>query len=150
MLSKKIFQVTDVIKSKKIKIISFDIFDTLLAREAGESLHVFNMVEAHTGFAGFANQRKCSEVVSRKASSGHTDDTTFDEIYKRLSQEFGYSNEDIELLKATELNIERSMLRPRDSIKRIYDEAVRLSKTIIAVSDMYLPSEFLQDVLNLN
>lgn len=48
------------------------------------------------------------------------------------------------------MEFEKQVLRPNPFIKYFYDKANSSGKTIIAISDMYLPSEFLKTILHKN
>lgn len=54
------------------------------------------------------------------------------------------------LISFSELEIETEieLARPVNKIKKIYNEALRLGKRIVVVSDMYLPSKVLTKILN--
>lgn len=121
------------------KIISFDIFDTLLSRPFIRPTDLFQYLESLSGKSGFSKNRVDAE---RRARRLHKDkaDITLEQIYQEISPKF-------KSLKEDELRLERSLLFPKLDAKSIYEEAVRQGKTIIAVSDMYLPKEFLENVL---
>ncbi len=46
-----------------------------------------------------------------------------------------------------EIRCESALLAPRPDVKELYEEAVRLGKRVIALSDMYLPGEVIADIL---
>lgn len=121
------------------KVVSFDIFDTLLSRPYIRPTDLFLHVEETLGANGFRDSRVKAE---RKARSRHREqaDVTLDQIYEEIDARYGN-------LKQEELRFEREVLYPKADARKIYDEAVRQGKTIIAVSDMYLPQAFLKEVL---
>lgn len=121
------------------KIVSFDIFDTLLSRPFIKPTDLFLYMEESLGVNGFRDLRVKAE---RRARSRHKNqaDVTLDQIYKELSPKYGY-------LKQEELRYERMLLFPKTDAKKIYEEAIKQGKIIIAISDMYLPQTFLEQVL---
>ncbi len=121
------------------KVVSFDIFDTLLSRPYMQPADLFRHVEEATGMSGFKRCRVKAERRARRRHKGQAD-VTLDQIYEELDAR--YRN-----LKPEELRFEREVLQPKADARRIYDEAVRQGKTIIAVSGMYLPQAFLEEVL---
>ena len=121
------------------KVVSFDIFDTLLARPYIKPTDLFLHIEEATGAIEFKERRIAAERKARKVHKEQAD-VTFDQIYKELDERFSH-------LKQEELRYERRVLYPKTDARKIYDEAVRQGKVIIAVSDMYLPQEFLESVL---
>ena len=70
-------------------------------------------------------------------------DITFDEIYNEIDGCFKH-------LKSIELDWERMVLRPNPEMKEIWDFARENGKKIVVASDMYLPTEFIADVLDKN
>ena len=121
------------------KVVSFDIFDTLLARPYVKPTDLFLHMEEISGMAGFRDSRVKAE---KRARSRHREqaDVTLDQIYEEIGARYAS-------LKEQELRHERECLYAKADGRSIYDEAVRRGKTIIAVSDMYLPQAFLEQVL---
>lgn len=70
-------------------------------------------------------------------------DITFDEIYEEIDGCFKH-------LKSIELDWERMVLRQNPEMKEIWDFARENGKKIVIASDMYLPTEFIADVLDKN
>lgn len=68
------------------------------------------------------------------------EDITLDEIYGELSAPDA-------ALKQAELDLERQTLQPNPEIKEVFDYAKGQGKRILIISDMYLPKEFLAEVL---
>lgn len=126
---------------EKYKVISFDIFDTLLIRPYLNPNHLFLHMERYTGVSGFAQMRYEAECEARKTSS--SEDVTIDEIYALVSKKYQY-------LKQLEMDFEEKLLIKNPDVFQIYQEALRQNKTIIIVSDMYLPKQFLEKVLHKN
>lgn len=123
---------------KNHDIISFDIFDTLLIRPYVQPTDLFYHMEKIYNVPGFADARIKAELYAREKSN--KTDITFDEIYENLLPKY-------QKLKATELQMEQNCLQPNPLVFDIYQKALKQNKTIIIVSDMYLPSKFLKQVL---
>lgn len=122
-------------------IISFDIFDTLLLRPYLNPYHLIKHIEEYTQSYGFYSARMNAEHLARCSCTRA--DITLDEIYERISEKFRH-------LKGTELKFERLLLRPRTDVQEIYNYAVSQGRRIAILSDMYLPRDFLADVLHKN
>jgi len=118
-------------------IISFDIFDTLLIRPYVRPDDLFKHMESALEIRGFAAERTSAE---RRARHKVCEEITLDEIYDEITEEYRH-------LKETEMEYERTVLTCNPDAKRLYDHAAELRKKIILISDMYLPSAFLKDVL---
>lgn len=127
---------------EKVDIVSFDIFDTLLIRPYLSPEDLFEHIEKLYKLNGFKKERILAEKRTRYIHT-EDEDITIDDIYENICPE--YSN-----LKNIEMEFEKQVLRPNPFIKYFYDKANSSGKTIIAISDMYLPSEFLKTILHKN
>lgn len=137
----------------KAKAISFDVFDTLLVRKLLNATDVFVVMERESGVAGFHELRIRAEAEAREALGQATGshEVTLAEIYDALrlpsSIPAGWS---AERLMQLELEVERRVLIRSPGIEAIYEMAVNAGKPVIAVSDMYLPADFIGDLLAAN
>ena len=127
---------------KSVDIVSFDIFDTLLFRPYARPIDLFLHIERHYNAPFFMTCRVGAEQNARQKNSTKQD-ITFDEIYDEIDPCFQH-------LKQVELDWERMVLRPNPEMKAIWDFARENGKKIVVASDMYLPTEFIADVLNKN
>jgi len=124
----------------KFNNISFDIFDTLLMRPYARPTDLFVHMELHQNITGFSRERIDAE---RRARQKICSEVTLDEIYEEMDQRF-------EDLKELELRYEGSMLTPNPEMKKVFEYAVSSKKRILLISDMYLPSSFIREVLDRN
>ena len=120
-------------------VISFDLFDTLLKRIVLFPRDVFEMAEEQTGVKGFADCRYRIQTSCPRLS--------LDGIYARLKEACGYSDETIERLRSTELQLETKLILPRRKVLELFEYAKERGKTVILVSDMYLDPSFLKGIL---
>lgn len=126
----------------KAKVISFDIFDTLLVRPYVKPTDLFLHMEKAYDKPGFAAERRDAE---RRARVCHPqlEDITFDMIYEEIDEEFRD-------LKQKEMDWEEMVLRANPELKKVYDYVKAQGKKIVITSDMYLPTKFLAKVLKKN
>lgn len=127
-----------------IRVVSFDIFDTLLERPVLEPRDVFGLVARKVDRlygVDFVKLRWSAEEELGKSNA------TIHEIYEHIRQKHQISATTAESLKAAELDFEKRLLAPRKALAAVYEEAVRQGKRVIAVSDMYLPASVLMDFL---
>ena len=126
-------------KSENKKIISFDIYDTLVTRSFIKPIDVFSYIEKTFKKPGFCNARIKAERESRRKTS--SEDVTLDQIYKCLPKE--YSD-----LKENEIECEISFSFPIKPMANLLHELKNLGKTVILVSDMYLSDDTLRKILS--
>ncbi len=133
-----------LIASPNIKVISFDIFDTLLLRPTAKPEDIFRLISLQTTAAkniDFAKLRRTAESELKKS------DASLDDIWDYIQKKHHLAPATALTLKQAELEAERRLLFCRADIYELYQYAVSLGKKIIAVSDMYLPADFLSAVL---
>ncbi|NBQ69117.1 MAG: hypothetical protein EBU46_09900 [Nitrosomonadaceae bacterium] len=109
---------------------SFDVFDTLLARDVAHPTDIFDLVEIEYPYPGFAAAR----VAAEKASNG-----TIADIYAKLSARLGVP--DLTALRNFELQTEMRHTIP------ILTNINKLQSSDILVSDMYLTPEDITELL---
>lgn len=126
----------------KAKVVSFDIFDTLLVRPYVRPIDLFEHMEKAYDCPGFAAERKDAERRTRIRHK-ELEDVTFDMIYDEIDDEF-------KDMKQKEMDWEEMVLRANPELKQVYDYALEQGKIVVITSDMYLPTEFLAKVLRKN
>ena len=119
---------------EKYDIVSFDIFDTLLKRNVNKPTDVFKYIEKKHNKTGFCDERIAAEKTARIKKNGI--EVTLTDIYAEMPYDF--SNE--------ELEAEGELLIANDWILPVYKHALK-SKKVIIVSDMYLPEDFICQIL---
>lgn len=127
----------------KVDVISFDIFDTLLIRPYLAPCDLFRHIEGKYSLKGFMQERILAEKRARYIHRQQQEDINIHDIYDNICPQYTH-------LKNIEMELEKHILSPNPFIKYFYDKAVSSGKTIIAISDMYLPATFLAEVLNKN
>ncbi|MEL7640513.1 MAG: hypothetical protein AAGU21_12800 [Solidesulfovibrio sp.] len=148
---KSIKQIKEHISNDEIKIVSFDIFDTMLLRPCVTPSSIFKIIGKKSVFGyNFCKIRINAESAARKKRPAGEDDITLDSIYNEVQKMTGLDDEEIEKVKQLEIETELNILRPRLSVKDIYDHAQGLGKKIIIISDMYLPRDVLAKLLRIN
>ena len=126
-------------KISEYEIISFDIFDTLLVRPYDKPTDLFEELEKRYFMPGFARARVEAEQRAREKYILQ-EDVTLVQIYEMIDAVYLTMSE-------RETALERAVVRANKIIKILYDEAVRLGKHIVIVSDMYLTKDFLKTIL---
>ena len=136
---------------EKYQFISFDIFDTLVKRTTRYPKEVFDLVQekyiakygVDQAIANYASVRIHAERTARNRKQG---EITLDEIYDVIAED---RKDDIsEKYKVLEIECEIRCCIPYKKIKSIYDHCIATGKKIYIVSDMYLPKDVIQRILN--
>lgn len=138
-LDRVFFRIQDfILKMRDVDVVTFDVFDTLLVRSLQKPTDVFRLIEVSRNVPGFAEARIQAEQRARKEVDA--EDVTLQQIYVRLAPRF-------QSLKSVELEQESKLLQRNPYVYDLYLAALQQGKRVAAISDMYLPSEFLHTVL---
>lgn len=134
-------------------IVSFDVFDTLLARPLLRPTDVFTLVRDKVNASGetallanWPEQRVHAEHLCYQ-SRAMGPNVTLEQIYGMLESAFGYPPPVAADAMKAECEIEIDLLRATSRGKTLYDAARSLGKSIYLVSDMYLPASVLETAL---
>lgn len=129
-------------------VISFDIFDTAIFRKVGMPNDVFTIMAMEIGDGNFVYVRKTAENVARerKEAEEGTREVTLLEIYDVLEEDYDIGKDVLE--REVELELELSMANPY--IFQVYSELLRNEKSIVFISDMYLPQQVIEKILQKN
>lgn len=142
--------------NSKTRIVSFDIFDTLIMRPFWNPIDLFvflnqyfrEITKIETGM-DFSKIRVEAEKETRRKNKAKQE-ITLDEIYEEIQNQTKLEDEIIEKMKQKEQELEIKFCTKRKVAKEIYELAKYLGKTVIATSDMYLPIESIKKMLDKN
>lgn len=138
------------IKSKDIKIVSVDFFDTLMSRRVQHPKNIFillarRLIESRAlsfniGVERFQEIRVLAEQKARE--SGGTKEVSLDGIYRQFPSNF--FNISIEQAVQAEVETEKEFLFPMMYMIQALELANRRGKKIVVTSDTYLSSAHLK------
>ena len=131
-------------KIQNYKVVSFDIFDTLLKRDVYKPTDVFELVQKEycKRFRKKSNFKELRILAEKQArAKSKYQEITLDEIYNELNVA------DREIYKSLEMEMESAVLHVNPNVKPIYDSCVAKRQDIFIISDMYLPRNFLEKIL---
>lgn len=146
----------------KRKIICFDIFDTLILRPFLEPTDLFILMESYlheiTNLIDkipFRDIRMAAEQQTRDFlynKNGKPTEVTLDDIYAFMKKAglLNLDDEKINKIKQLEINLEMKYCYSRKAAKELYELANYLGKKIFIISDMYLPKEVIEEILEKN
>ena len=136
----------DNINLKDYEIISFDIFDTLIVRYVEKPIDIFAIIEDKAENAkNFQVNRINAEIHARKK---YAREIKLDDIYAELTDI--YDDNLIKRLKSMEIALESDFCIKREDVYNFFQTCQNNHKRIIITSDMYLPKEVIEDILNKN
>ncbi|SPA53074.1 HAD-IA family hydrolase [Cupriavidus taiwanensis] len=138
------------------KVISFDIFDTLVDRSVEQPVHVFRLIEAEVDLltegriSNFASARQAIErrLRERIAVLGEQQEITLEEIYDEIGAHYALAAEMRDAIRDLEVREELRVLRRREAGWRLFEVARRSQAKILIISDMYLPESTIRQILS--
>ncbi len=144
--------------NEEIKVISFDIFDTLLLRPTRTENDKFGLLdkifyEMNGAGVSFVKVRKMAErILRRRIISGEIqkEDICINEIYEVMENELRIASEVTGKMMQKELELEGELCFQRESGRKLYDAALSSGKKVIFTSDMYLRYEDIEELLEKN
>ena len=158
-LNIRLDQLKILLMDKAIKVISFDIFDTLLVRPVYAPTDVLYFLKEKAKLIlkdsniDFYKIRLAAENEARnelgKINPSYGE-ITLDNIYDHIASKYNISKENKIILRDTEINIETKLLKTRKVVKEIYDLAIASGKKVILISDFYMGKKVLEKILSTN
>lgn len=145
LMEKEFFKLLD---DPTIKVVSFDIFDTLFFRKCGSAINIFEIMCKNKEIAAkfdiyssFTQYRQNAEKNARRLHS-HKEDITLEEIYKELP----LTIEEKKRFQEIEILTEEKMLVVNHQLDRWIKFATNAGKKVILISDMYLSSIQIKEI----
>ncbi|MDE7312827.1 MAG: hypothetical protein K2N87_14595 [Eubacterium sp.] len=127
-------------------VVCFDIFDTLLMRQIHDAEAVFDIVGERAMRRGIAVEDYREKRILALAENPVIGPTIY-EIYDRLQEVTGITEQQRMELLNLEIQTEKDVLIPRKTVVNCFYYAIAQGKHVILVSDMYLPASVLMDIL---
>ncbi|WP_413710924.1 HAD family hydrolase [Rhizobium sp. Rhizsp82] len=147
----KISQLLDLIGKEKPKLISFDLFDTLVTRGVEQPADLYKLVEEDLRIRGikvpfdFAQKRLAAEIMAREKAV--SDEISLDDIYREFALAEDLSPTETLSFSQREIEIEIALSKVRPLGRDLYDVALSSGVPICVTSDMYLPFACIERIL---
>lgn len=124
---------------RNASVVSFDVFDTLILRKTEKPSDLFDFIGYKLGVTDYKTIRMAAEREIRKRGEAN-----LRSICDLLEKRYG-----IDAVRAyeEELNAERIFCYGNPYFLRLLERKEFQDKQIIAISDMYLPAEFIKELL---
>ena len=130
---------------EKYDIISFDVFDTLVLRPFENPTDCFSLLGYKNKLFWFPKYRKAAERDARKKTKKSNREINIFDIYQELTNY--YDIPDVKIMAEEELALEASICYANPYLLEVYKQLVNHGKKIIAVSDMYIPEQYIRKIL---
>ncbi|MBX9895514.1 MAG: glycosyltransferase [Nitrosomonas sp.] len=130
-----------------LRVVVFDIFDTLLTRPLLNPESIKNMVAHRAGgeiSRLYLELRALAETQARQKAGR---DVGLDAIFAEFSILSGLSPEAANPLRSLEETIEQEIVTPRPEVIALLQLALSLGKRVVLASDMYLPKPVIEKML---
>jgi len=139
--------IIELLTKPTIKLIAFDIFDTLILRPLINPETIKEIVAREVGDDVGNLYRQFRVVAEQQARDEKGKDVTLDEIYTQFAKITNLSLEVVSSLKQLEERIEISLAEPRPSGIELYRQALSTGKPVILISDMFLSKKVIEECL---
>lgn len=139
-----------MLNAPQIKLIAFDIFDTLVCRPLLDPETIKDIVARRVGGESGRLYRQYRTVAEQDARRTLGRDVGLDEIYTQLAQTSGISDDRLAELRRIEEEAEAASLEPRRDVLRLYHDALATGKPVVLLSDMFLPRSLIEELLHEN
>lgn len=141
-------QVIASIEKADCKVVSFDIFDTLIKRNVPTPQDVFLLLEKRYQQYYGGSMPVCalrSQAEERAAKHLGRIEVSLSEIYQAMEE---ISEAEREWLMEEEIHIEQAVCQCWQPMGRVYDWCLSKGIPVILVSDMYLSRDMITDLLH--
>lgn len=152
MYSKSI--VINNITATRTSIVSFDFFGTLVTSPFWEPTDLFILMEEKIqkefgifDIPCFCTLRVTAEKNARQKLSNR-EEITINDIYKEMGLITRLSEKQLDYIRKLEIEHEFKYCQPRECGRVLWDVALAAGKTIIVISDTYLPKEAIAKILH--
>lgn len=137
------------------KLISIDVFDTLLLRATAKPIDIFETVWEEAQIRGIARlaiskkeyKKLRIEMERRARLDAPGREVSLDDIYGRFPE---FVSDDIDALKALEVDCEKKCCYVNPVIKKWLVDAKKYGCRLALLSDMYLSSGIIEEILKCN
>ena len=134
-------------KIKNYEVISFDLFDTLIKRNAAHPGDIFDIVQERFlkkyggGICAFREKRVKAERTAREKKPGK--EVSLRQIYDQLETDDDKKQE----LGMMEIHTEIDFCEPAYMLRELFYKCISSGKRTVITSDMYLPQVVIEQML---
>lgn len=141
----------------KHRIITFDIFDTLIQRPFFYPSDLFEFMNKKFRVMDKKNKLKFSDIRKKSESECRRkilnnypsyEEITLDEIYDYIGYSYGIDKKILDVMKDYEVSLEKKYCYAKNTGKMLYEFSKYTGKEIYFISDIYLPKNIVMQILN--
>jgi len=130
-----------------VKLIAFDIYDTLLSRPLLNPQTIKEIVAKKVPSPIGDSYRRFRDIAEDQARTIKGKDVDIKDIYYHLGKITNLSEDTIFMLRELEQSVESSLVEARSSGIELYYRALSTGKPVILISDMFLPRDVIENSL---
>ena len=124
-------------------VVSFDVFDTLVLRPLDKPTDLFRMLERDNGLFDFHDNRIQAEADARRKKKNK--EVNIYDIYEELVPRYGLDSREA---AKREIEAEIQICFANDELTTLYQILKEKKVCMVAVTDMYLPSQTIRRILD--
>jgi FMN phosphatase YigB (HAD superfamily)/uncharacterized coiled-coil protein SlyX len=133
-----------------IKLIAFDIFDTLLCRPLLDAESIKAIVAERIGGSAGELYLQYRPIAEGQARGAAGKDIGMTGIFTCLGNLTGLSDETLMQLRNLEEEVEKASVGPRADVVELYRQSLATGKPVVLISDMFLPRAVIEESLQNN
>jgi len=143
-------EIRKLLNSPEIKLICFDIFDTLLIRPLLDPESVKTIVAYRMGGEAGKVYKTFRSDAEEQARFKKGSDVCLKEIFEQLGEMTNLTETQLMRLKNLEEEIELLSVQPRIEALHLFTDAIATGKPVILVTDMFLDRDLIKKCLTKN
>jgi len=143
-------EIRKLLNSPEVKLIGFDIFDTLLIRPLLDPESIKSIVAYRMGGEAGKVYRTFRSEAEAQARFKKSSDVNLNEIFEQLGEMTNLTETQLMRLKKFEEDIELSSVQPRIEVLRLFTDAIATGKSVVLITDMFLDRDLIIKCLTNN
>ena len=132
---------------KKAEVISFDLFDTLIARKVYSYTDIFELMDMELKRTGIIIPNFPGLRVSAEKELSQDSAPTLEMIYEEVLRRCGGGFISAKELAELEWRIDRETIIARDSVIRLYQDILASGKRVVITTDSYYRKDRIEEIL---
>jgi len=140
----------EMIAGENVRLVAFDIFDTLLTRPLLNPDNTKVLIKRRLGKELQSAFESFRAVAETKARSKHGRDIGIGEIYDEFQVLTGLSASQVSQVRELEERLELASVSACREVVELFDFARESGKRVVLISDMFLPVDVINEMLTSN